>query len=253
MSSVTAANEVLLPSEEVGLEILGISTDQLPSVELFPVRFNQSALRVWVAVLEDPATLSAFRQLTTNEAKWQYCVAEYLKRCNKIGLFAFSALRINTNNDIVVAHLMRLRIRLASFYKRTGFFTNGQQLGRLTRHYDFSNGTMTLTVSAYLKPSTIDPTFQQFLMLLPEPRFKRDTGTPGLYVKRLAANLNLFVRFYNRQRVQVGYSIFCKDAPFAGNSATPQDKYSQTRFVEEQIWVPLVRKHRIVGVGPRIF
>ncbi len=250
--AVPLLSEIVETEQRTSMSILGMPMNPPPSSSFYPERFNPFAKKVWDAMFADESFSLALAEEQDHVDQWYLCIQVFLKRCSQQGVFAFSSANINLNNDLVVGFLTRSRLKLAVFYKRSRFFRNGM-IGRITRNYKYTDGSLLLTVSSYLLPATIDPTFEKYLLTPPFPRFKRETGVNGLYTKHLAPNVDLFVRFYNRQRVEVGYKIFCHQAPFSGNVARVPNRREQTQFTEQQIWLPIVRRYPIADVRNRPF
>jgi hypothetical protein len=156
---------------------------------------------------------------------------------------------INHNNDLVTIALLKARISLVNAYRRNLLFSYGEP-GRIIRRYHFSPKDMAIDTKTFLKPYSIQPGLEDTLTN-PSHRFLRITTVAGLYEKVLPYNrdVTLYVRFYNKQRIEVGYRIVVEPAPVISFTDTEQkDKVALGKFVENMIWLPIVKAHRILKI-----
>ena len=239
--------------KDAEVSILGMDSQQSPRASLFPSKFNRSCFSIWERLFQDPIVLNTIKSKPSTNEAWMFVIQEFIRACSTEGLSPFATGAFNSNNDILKSFLLSSRIKVVQFYNESDFFAHCK-IQSVVREYKFANGRLEIWMHANLRPNSMDPVLEQWLVKLPTPSFRRDASEPGLYKKSVAANVDLTVKFYNRLRVEVGYKIMCHSAPVIdGNMKKIPSKVQLARFTESNIWLPLVRAHRIAGVGLRIF
>lgn len=227
------------------LAILGIDCEEgEPSLRTFPRNFNQSALHVWEKVLSEKLTGDCAE-------KWTQAVRSYLKRCQNLAVFPYRTSMQQHRNDQLALFLVDQRRKLSKFFNDSGFFEKFQ-VQRVERSYHVTPSVFTLQATAYLLP-TDDPTWRQWLTLVPLPRFTRDSSRGNTYEKELTPSTQISVKTRNENTASVTYAITSHTLPeWPSRSVVPTDE-QLAEFVEQTFWMPAVRSHRIKNIRNKFF
>lgn len=232
------------------LSIVGIDTDQSPSITTFPRTFSREGFSLWKAILEedDPKRLRP----RGSQDLWYFFVQRYLRLCRVNGIFPFARSTQQSNNEVVEAYLRSSRYRIKTFFDKHEFFSK-LRIHSVRRDYEFKHSSTKLTSTATLRPN-LDPTFTAWLCSHPSPNFVVDSSATGLFSKKLHANTHLHYRKKNRMGLpELSLSIFCH-TPIAVTYHDKLPTVSKLRqLADAQIWVPMVRAIAFKDAGSKLF
>jgi hypothetical protein len=227
------------------LAVLGIDCDNgKPSVANFPRSFNQAARFVWEKVLSKNLQGDCPTQ-------WTVAVRQYLNDCRALGVFPYHTSMQQHRNDQLAMFLIDQRRKLSKFFNDSGFFEKFQ-VQRVERSYQVTPRVFVLSATAYLLPND-DPTWRQWLTLVPLPRFLRDSSRGNTYEKELTPSTQVSVHMRNETTASVTYTITSHTLPeWPARDKVPTPEQMR-EFVEQTFWMPAVRSHRIKNTRNKFF
>lgn len=232
------------------LSVIGVDTSGFPSFTNFPRTFSREGFSLWKAMLEDEWYTGMKKPASQSVEIWHKVVQRYLKLCATNGIFPFARSTQQANNDVINQFLRTSRKRLADFFRESEMFTR-LKIQSVVREYEFNPSSFTVRMTANLKPLQ-DPTFAKWLQMHPFPLFKRGDD-PGLYEKKIHANVHLWLKVANTRQPKMGYYIFCH-TPFAISEYAKLPTLNRLRTeAESTLWIPAIRAVPFEGSGPRLF
>jgi hypothetical protein len=216
----------------------------------FPRTFSREGFALWKAMLEDSWYTEMKKPVSQSADIWHKVVQRYLKLCTTNGIFPFARSTQQANNDVITQYLKTSRKRLSDFFDQSEMFSK-VKIQSVVREYEFQPSAFIVTMTAALKPID-DPTFVRWLQRHPFPLFKRGDD-PGIYEKRVHANIHLTIKAANLRQPKMSYRIFCH-TPFAISEHGKLPTLNKLRTeVEQTIWMPCIRSARFANSGPRLF
>lgn len=234
-------------------ELLRLNYSLPPSKEEFPRTLNPQGRPTWDGMFEggkDPYV--QLRKNVQNDEAWHEHILEYVKRVRRSNLAPFNTEAVNLNNDLLTMDLMSQRRHLVRFVNKHDFFSRFT-INKIHRHYDFDPGQLTLDVVAELWPTTIDPTLPQWVQSIQGPRMLRAPEGHRMYKRELVQGPVIWIKFTHVKRIQLGYTIKVDKLPVVGGLTRMPTKAIMTKFMEQNIWLPIVRTYRFKGAKFRLF
>lgn len=231
-------------TKDAQLQLFGINSDSQPTPTRFPKTFNPAGLRIWTAVLESELYKSFKASNPPASKMWEYCVKAYLKMCAANDVYPFAGR--SDFEALTKSFLKSARTVLVDWFKESGIF-NVVKVKSVRRSHTFTHKNFSLEVKAELRPIS-DPTFMAWLIKHPLPGFKKEEG---VYRKSIRAHIDVE---YTMERgvPYLTYRIFCH-TPIRSLDPSLLGKSKLTKYVETQLWDPLIRDHRIEGLGNRLY
>lgn len=227
------------------LAILGVDCGNgPPSTKNFPRSFNQRALFVWEKVLQEKIQGDC-------ASRWETAVRLYLNACKNLGLFPYHTSMQQHRNDQLASFLIDQRRHISKFFNDSGFFDKFQ-VQRVERSYTVTPTAFLLQATAFLLP-TDDPTWRQWLTLVPLPRFTRDSSRGNTYEKELTPGTQVSVKVRNETTASVTYTITSHTLPEWPSRDVVPTADQMRDFVEQTFWMPAVRSHRILNIRNKFF
>lgn len=238
----------------VELVLLGISADSPPDKSSFPKKFNQThGKSVWAEILDSPAFA---RQSGKNSDKWLWAIKTYLVLCKRRSIFPFMVGTEQATRDTMYRMLVQGRQRAVLFAEKFKLF---EKISVLTTKREFHFASDSFMVNSYAQLSPIeDPTFKRWLTDIdPGPGFVASGIRSGLYVRDLTGSSYIKTRFefdlVNYSRPVLLLSLGC-DVPMVQSHVNKLMNLRElTSYVDEFIWVPLIRTHRFSNTNNRLF
>ena len=215
-----------------------------PTVQTFPLAFNQNNHSDWNAAVqntvmgEDPMD------------DWGRTIKEYVRLCTHRGVYPFQNLH-ESKNDQIVDYLRERRREFVRFVNRTDFFSS---ITLRTTHRRVTATDSGFMLTVYAKTLNTDPSFIKWLQEIPFPRFDL-VRKDGRYKKHLINGLEVFVQNDGADNMTdrwiVGYDIHCPMYPDLPTNHTPS-KAEIERFVLDVLWMPLLRSMRPLRTTHRL-
>lgn len=224
------------------LSILGVDSAKPPSASNFPRKFNREAFAIWKQVLEEVATRD-----------WYTVIPAYLKACDRAGVFAFKESTVTDNNEIVAAFLAKARQQIVRYFNEAQIFNNAKLTRVTNREYRVNRDNLTIRVEGEIKLT--DPTATAWLLSNPVPGMRKsaDVVQKNHFSKSIQAHLEVWVRLAPGGKAYAGFSIFCHTVPIMNGMKRMPTKNQMNGFIEKNLWLPLVRQHRINKTGNKLF
>lgn len=241
-------------SAEIELSELGLdeSSVQDPSVSNFPTKFASRGFANWREILISPDYLYFCLKNPSLNAKWKFVTEAYVVMCNRQGLYPWKTSGEMSKVSVARYLLQAGRLQVKRYFKEIDLFSKVKVLplkSATTRKYTLQKDKFGVQVTAYLQPIT-DPDFVKWLMKHPPkgPLFRR-TGSSGQYTRRLYGNQDIEVVVtidtLNARHPILTVNMVCNfpiTLPYHGR---PLTKAYILRYVEEQVWLPIARTHRL--------
>jgi len=228
------------------LSNLGVSVFEQarsPAPDTFPKAFNANNRLIWQqALTEYPPGETAMED-------WANAIQHYVTLCEIQGVFPFDATHV-ARNDQIYYFLRASRLTINRFLDR-GI------LKELTIRRSHQKVTVTATgfvIDVYAWVYLKDPTFPEYLMKMPYPRFNIVRTEDGRYTKKLGPGIEMYV--YNEgvrmtHRWHIGYTIHCNVFPDMPTKGTPS-KAELEAFILDTMWMPILREVRPLGLQYRL-
>lgn len=232
--------------------VLRLDYNSYPTKELFPRTLNPKGRPSWEGMFEGKDPYTQVQENLKNDEAWHTYILEYTKRARKANVPPFSYESVNLNNDLLVMDLMSSRRHLVRFVNKYNFFSKFY-IRTIHRHYDFNDDNMVIDVKADLWPNTVDPTLEDWIRSIQGPRMLRSPEASRLYKKELPQGPTIWLRFINSSRIQLGYTIRVERLPVIVGLTRLPTKAIMTQFMEQNIWLPIVRTYRFQGAKFRLF
>lgn len=226
--------------KDADLSLFGISSSDQPTRSRYPKAFNPQALRVWDEVLESNA-YKTFRQKTPETQKlWSFAIQQFLRECSLSNTYPFSG--SHDFEGTARAFLASSRRKLVAFFEAQGFFKH-LRVTNVSRSTSFTAQNFVVECTANLKPIE-DPTFEAWLMRLPEPAFvKKQDGTLS---RNVHAHIEVFYRVTHKGAV-IGYKVFCH-TPLRLINGKIASRRKMQEYVDREFWRPLIKEVPVSGI-----
>lgn len=177
-------------------------------------------------------------------------IKRYLKLCTVNGIFPFARSTQQSNNETITNFLAASRQRIKLLLTQSDLLSK-VKIRSVVREYEFHASSFKVTSTAILKPIE-DPTFISWIQSRPFPLFIRGTD-PGVYEKKIHANVYLTASLVNLKQPKLSLSIFCH-TPIALVEQTKLPSLNQMKqLAESTLWTPLVRSNPFPGAGHKLF
>lgn len=232
------------------LSIIGVPgryQNQRPVPDSYPVKFNPESRHVWELMLQSEEYRKKVSGKTI-DLTWHIAVVMFLGLCADVGAFPFSQGNTGSKNEYVRDVMRRGRILVKQFYDRTGIFkTEAVRLGY--RRYERTENGFRVMSWANLYPLK-NMKLEEELQRPHFPRFIR--GVENRYTRFIRPGVTAWVVLKNTYRPVIGFTI-----EIQGNVSIP-GRHSPTRrevddFIDDTMWLPIIRAHRLDGVTTRLF
>ena len=239
-----------LTADAFNLNNVGANVRLRPSITVFPDRLNRVAYPYWVRAIKHPETAKRIQTARTPQEAWVAALRRLMVECDQAKVVPFITATGQTNNAQLEWRLRRERVELVRFYTRANFFAKFPRPTSTTVRYDFASNGFTLTRTLRTQAPR-DPTFKEWLVSIPYPKFLRDPDRPGLYTKVLTSFTTLHVEYTNQLRVDISYSIRSTLLPVIDGRRQLPRKPELIDYIEANIWTPIVQANRIPGLSLR--
>lgn len=220
------------------LGIPPIQQARSPTPETFPQALNFNNKSVWAtAVAETPSVNSALED-------WARCLRRYIELCEEQNVFPFQTLS-QSRNDQITDFLRSARQAIVKYINKSKIF---DEVKIQTSHRVVQVTNTGFIITVYAKVTVTDPSFEQWLQTMPYPHFNSTRSIDGKWIKSIQSGVTMFVvngehGGHLNQRWHIGYEIECAMFPDVPTSGTPS-KAELERFIEEILYMPILRTHR---------
>ena len=233
------------------LSIIGVPVAQqkrLPGLAGYPRKFSAEGLSVWTTMLQDPEYKKEIRNKDDLDLVWHLTILEFLSRCQDQGVLPFANNTDVTKNEYIAEFLTKARIYCVQFVKECRFFDR-VKVRKAFREYTRKDNGLVIRTWAELYVIK-DPTFENWLMTVPMPRFHRQPD--NRYTRLIMPHITMWVRYINAARVIVGFDIEVAGTINIPGKPNPSRK-AVDKFIDQTIWLPIIRAHRITDIKNRLF
>lgn len=219
-----------------------------------PNVFHRTVRTAWVEEICKPQVRRYLRSAGDREKAWAraYVTLQRLAQENDVDLFEHNALRVN--NDFVKNELLQLRLKVLRWWSATNVFRT-TRINRITRRYEFNDdGTFRIVVR--VEPH-IGADFKDrsnfFRNEIGMQRWPAD-GPDSWRLRFVGEPIEVFYRQQGSLRQEFGYQILCSTTPIIeGSGSQLPTKGDLAIWLEEKIWLPLVRSYRVPETYGRLF
>lgn len=213
-----------------------------PTVQSFPIRFNQNNYKLWGEAVAQVKIKSA-------RAAWGQAIKNYVDLCLTRGVYPFTGTQQSTNDQIF--NILKDHRRDLVHFINQSKILDLVTIKSTTREVLMTTTGFGLRVDAQVVLK--DPTFPQWLFQNPMPNFSiiRDGHT---WHKNISTDC--VFKVYNEGTAMVGrwhiaYEVHVAKFPdIPGNDIPSQAELEQ--FVLQVLYLPLLRAHRPFGMTHRL-
>lgn len=234
------------------LSIIGVPDAQqkkLPGLTSFPRKFDDRSRPVWEQYVSSPEYKSWARGVGDLDTIWHETIKQFLKLCEGQGILPFSNNTDLTRNEFVQNAFNNSRIMLVRWLDECKLFER-VKVKKAYREYVMNEKGLTIRCWADLYPIKDLGAFEAWLKQVPMPRFLK--APDNRWTKMVQPHIMVWVRMMNASRTVVGYEIKMVGTINIPGKKTPTKK-EVNRFIDNTLWYPIVRAHRIDAVKTRLF
>lgn len=232
-----------------------LDQSKLPSPGNFPSKFSQRGFAIWHKLVVSPE----FKEITHMRSdpidRWEWAIEQYFVACAHAMIFPFRISPEQSKTDVAVFMLALARRQLKAYFKRIELFKKVRIL-TTNRRYILKPKAFEIEIVANFYPID-DPTFFDWLLEHPPGPMFRTTGTSRKLTKILyntadsKCTLHFDLSYMKRPKLTVNIEFGSLIVlPFHGK---PLSKDYIYRYIEENIWLPLVRTYKFDNAGWRLF
>lgn len=233
------------------LAIIGVPPEfhnQWPQVAAYPSKFSDEGFHVWQNMLADKSFMNAMLSTGSRDGAWHFAIHEFLRRCELAVLKPFSDSTSTSGTAFVRDQARRGRIYLVDYCNEIGLFT---KIKPQFVHREYMRADKKIIIYSWARMfPTNDPTFPNWLTSLPMPRFIKHQR--NRMVCQVRPGVRIWIDCLNIKRIVMGQEI---DIPgtidIPGNKTPTREQVDA--FIDQQIWMPIVRAVRFDSVYNRIW
>jgi len=214
-----------------------------PTVDTFPRMFNTNNRSDWEQAVQELIPSGNALQ------DWGITIRKYVNLCEQRNVFPFQSFQQN-RNDQIYDYLRSRRKTFVNFIDKCNFFEN---VAIRSTHHKVVVSDRGFVLTVYARARIADPTFLDWLVKSPQPRFNAAQDMGGRYIRPLQDGLNMFVHpdGQDTYRWCIGYDIDCPFYPELPNNFIPS-KAELERFILEVLWKPILRTSRPLNMSYRL-
>ncbi len=245
--SIVAGNDRLMD-----LSIIGVPDQcqqRIPTATAYPRKFDGQALSIWQKYVDTPEFKTWARGQSDLDQVWHETIKCFLKRCEDEGVVPFANNTDTTRNEFVENAFSRSRIMLVSWFNEIKMFER-VRVRKAFREYVANDKGILVRSWAELFNVKDLPEFEAWLQKTPSPRFLKYPD--NRWTKMVQPHIMVWVRVINSSRVVVGYEIKLAGTINIPGKKTPTKK-EVNKFLDNTLWFPIVRAHRIDAIKNRLF
>lgn len=210
----------------------------------FPLMFNSGCKHLWD---------EAIREFTPTDSPitdWYNVITKFIDKASAAGRYPFTGYH-QSINDLISDRLRNARRAVVRFMDKSKILKLAT-VRNTHRRVSMTDTGFVLTVygDIFLK----DPTFPQWLLQMPYPRFDIVRSIDNRWDKNLGDNVTFFARNEGalaKDRWFIGYDIKVDLFPEVPNQPLPS-KGELERFVLNVLWMPVLRSHRPQGLSHKL-
>ena len=222
------------------LALLGVDGHLNPTVSRFPKSYNPKALKLWVRALE-----KINNEYEDTLENWMATIRTYLALCKKEGFEAFDTANSAAINKGIEDWLKSNRVKAIKYCNDVDLFKHFKVVSAKRTAAITGQGGRNFYVENVAKLRALeDPTLRTWLTSNPMPGFVDNHD--GSFTKTINAASTITVNFIGINGATVTLSIYCHSLPFVAGKKTHK---ALARYIETNIWTPLVRKFPFRGVS----
>lgn len=234
------------------LSIIGVPESQFkryPGVAGYPQKFAPEAQKVWNKLVMDPAFQLRCKNTVSLDVAWNNAIQEFLALCEDLGVFPFVNNADTSRNEFIQDFVRRGRIALVKFFDDNKIFER-VKVKKAYRDYVRKDTGLIILSWADVKVVGDYEEFLNWVQQVPAPRFLKTTE--GRYTKMIQPNVNAWVKYTGPTRITVGFSLEVAGTVTVPNKPNPKRK-EVDKFIDNMIYLPVVRAHRFQNVTTRLF
>lgn len=246
LAAVTPAGDRLMDLSIIGVPEAG--QKKIPNMTSYPQKFDPAGMAVWQEYVSSEEFKTWARGVGDLDQVWHETIKTFLRRCEDQGVLPFKNNTDLTRNEFIQDAFNRSRIMLVRWFDEVGLFER-VKVRKAYREYIRNEKGITIRCWAELFPVK-DAGFEEWLRKTPSPRFLKYPD--GRWTKMVQPHITVWVKILNASRTIVGYEVKMAGTINIPGKKTPTKK-EVNRFIDNTIWFPIVRAHRIDAVKNRLF
>lgn len=227
------------------LMLLGIDSTIDPTVSRMPRVYNPIAHKQWRVVITD------LKLTSKPEDNWLEAIRLFLKACKAAGVEVYDEDNIEVHNQGILDWLKSNRVKTIKYCNEANLFKNfGIRSVRRSVKVLGAYGERKFVICVEAKLKAIeDPTLEKWLLENPIPGFIRKGKLCVRDVNSaVAIEFNL-----SSKEPSVTVNILCHSIPMIPNRRGAVTLKALAKYVEQEMWMPLVRRMKFKNVGTKLF
>ena len=234
------------------LSIIGVPDayqQKIPTITSYPQKFDPAGLSIWQSHVSSPEYKAWAKSINNLDQVWHETIKQFLKLCEDQGVLPFTNNTDLTRNEFIQDAFNRSRIMLVRWLDEIKMFEK-VKVRKAYREYIRNERGFTIRCWAELFPVKDAPAFEEWLRKTPSPRFLKYPD--GRWTKMVQPHIVVWVKILNASRTIVGYEVKMAGTINIPGKKTPTKK-DVNKFIDNTIWFPIVRAHRIDAIKNRLF
>ncbi len=234
------------------LSIIGVPDQcqkRIPTATAYPRKFESRALSIWQSYVDTPEFKNWARRQSDLDQVWHETIKQFLKLCEEQGVVPFANNTDTTRNEFLENAFSRSRIMLVRWFNEVKLFER-VKVRKAFREYVANDKGLLIRSWAELFNVKDLQEFEAWLQQTPSPRFLKYPD--NRWTKMVQPHIMVWVKIVNSARIIVGYEIKLAGTINIPGKKTPSKK-EVNRFIDNTLWFPIVRAHRINAVKNRLF
>ena len=241
---ITLAN-----NQTFDLSIIGVPHqyhNKIPSIGGFPKNFNPDARHVWLAILASEGYKEKVNGMPAGE-RWTLIIQLFIKWCNDQAISPFDNHLDRTDNSRILSFLELQRRKLVKYIDEIGIL---KVVTIKSPYRVYMRRDTGFVIQSYCDFSNFGG-FDQLQKFLTHPKVGF-TKVGLAWQKVLDSTTRIHVKTVNSNRAIVWYEIRVGSPVYFPGSERKTPTIRQVdNFIDNTIWLPIVRSHRFKTLNKR--
>ena len=217
-----------------------------PNSTNFPSKFSPGGYPIWHKLSVCPEYLAYCKIYSDPLKRWEWMIKQYIRNCKHKIIFPFKVSGEQSKTDKAIFLLSLARRQLKAYFKSIDLFKK-IRIFNTKRHYILKDKTFDLVIVANLLPID-DPTFYKWLLKHPPEPLFRATGKARqlqrLLYKTPDSSCVIHFNLAYMKHPQLTVNISFTTPLVIPHHNTVLTREQTEKYIEEKIWLPLVRTFR---------
>lgn len=239
-----------LPEEtrDERLTLLGIDCSLNPTVSRMPKAYNPLAHTQWRQAVTE---LKLIRNSQTN---WLNAIQNFKLACKDSNVEMYDLENIDNHNEGIADWLLSNRVKVIKFCDEIDLFKLFaiRSVTRTVKVLGAYGDRKFVVVNVARLKAIEDPTIEKWLTEAPLPGFLRLGPTVKIYKKEVNSAVTIEFNLSGKAPT-VKMNILCHAIPMIPNRKGSVNLKAVAKYIEQDVWLPLVRRVKFKNVGSKLF